>query len=46
MAAKLGECDRNCQNMVPFLCAIVVLLILNFVNAVPGKMVVMRYVKL
>ena len=43
VSAVLGECDRDCKNMIPFLCGIVVLLVLNFVNAVPNKMVVMRY---
>lgn len=37
-----GECDRDCKNMIPFLIGVVVLLVLNFVNAVPNKMVVMR----
>lgn len=39
-----GECDRDCKNMIPFLIGVVVLLVLNFVNAVPNKMVVMRCV--
>ncbi|XP_065641204.1 solute carrier organic anion transporter family member 4C1 [Hydra vulgaris] len=42
--AYVGECDRGCKNMVPFLCGIVLMLVLNFVNAVPNKMVVMRCV--
>lgn len=45
-AAVIGSCDRDCKNLIPFLCGIVVLLVLNFVNAVPTKMVVMRYVKI
>ena len=44
VAAYAGECDRGCKNMVPFLCGIVLMLVLNFVNAVPNKMVVMRLV--
>jgi len=43
-AAVIGSCDRDCKNLIPFLCGIVVLLVLNFVNAVPTKMVVMRCV--
>ena len=44
IAAVAGACDRDCKHFIPFLCGIVLLLLLNFINAVPNKMVVMRYV--
>ena len=42
IAGVIGPCDRDCKHFYPFLCGIVCLLLLNFINAVPNKMVVMR----